>query len=26
MKKYIDKIILKIKVYIVKLKNKWNKK
>jgi len=26
MKKYIDKIILKIKIYIVKLKNKWNKK
>jgi len=26
MKKYIDKIILKIKVYIAKLKNKWNKK
>jgi len=26
MKKYIDKIILKIKIYIAKLKNKWNKK
>jgi len=24
--KYITKIIMKIKVFIVKLKNKWNKK
>jgi len=26
MKKFINKIVLKIKVFIVELKNKWRKK
>jgi len=26
MKKFIDKIVFKLKVFIVETKNKWNKK